>query len=125
MNKIRVQISFSKDADLENVRNQLLELNNGTYKFYSCFLPRDIVIEKGWSTDIVDLIDEVLGNEHSYVSEDYMGSQNFEEFMKDLPAMREYTADLVNIMFVLDSGTAAGVAEEIRLFTNKKVILLP
>ena len=33
----KVQISFSKDADLKEVRKQLLGLIENDYDFYSCF----------------------------------------------------------------------------------------
>ena len=63
---MRIQISFGKDADLVIVRKQLEEVAE-QYKgednhFYTGFMPRAIVVEKGFSTEIVDLLDEVLGN---------------------------------------------------------------
>lgn len=126
MEKIKVQISFAGNANLDNVRKQLEELaKNENFVFYTCFLSRRIVEEKALDTKIVDMLSDVLGMRHISVPEDIFGVLDFEEFMKELPSMRTQTADLVDRLYVLDSGTASGVAEEVQLFTNRKVILLP
>ena len=123
MEKILAQICFAKDADLVKVREQLEQLKaEDTYEFRSCFLPPHVVKEKGWSTEIGDLIEDVLGYDHVYA----LGHcKNFEEAMEKLPEARKYVAETVNRMFVLDSGTAEGVRKEIEFFTNTKVILMP
>lgn len=123
MEKILVQISFAGNADLENVRNQLIKLREeDKYQFVSCFLTRKMVEEKEFSTEIVDMLDEVLGTCHDYAALEY---DNFDTFMSNIQDVRQEVANAVNRMFVLDSGTAAGVADEIKLFTDAKVILLP
>ena len=120
--KIKAQICFAKEADLKKVKEQLQQLKaEGTYEFHCCFLPRHIVEEKGWDTEIVDLLEEELGNELVWELEKY---ENFDAAMGNISGERERVANLVNRMFVLDSKEAQGVAEEIKLFTQCKVILL-
>lgn len=119
---IKVQISFSKDANLENVKQQLLSINNGDYEFHCCFLPRKAVEEKGWDTAIVDLLEETLGDKLHYQLEKY---DTFSDMMSNIETERIEIANLVNRMFVLDSGSAEGVRKEIELFSNAKIILFP
>lgn len=126
MEKIKVQISFAGKANLDNVRKQLEELaKNENFEFYTCFLSKRIVEQKNLDPAIVNMLRDVLGTRHISVPEDIFGVLDFEEFMRELPNMRTQTADIVNRLYVLDSGTVVGVAEEVQLFTNRKVILLP
>lgn len=126
MEKIKVQISFAGKANLDNVRKQLEELaKNENFEFYTCFLSERIVEQKNLDPAIVNMLSDVLGTRHISVPEDIFGVLDFEEFMRELPNMRTQTADIVDRLYVLDSGTATGVSEEVQLFTNRKVILLP
>jgi hypothetical protein len=120
--KVKVQICFAKDANLEKVKEQLVKLNSeNDFEYYCCFLPRNVVEEKKFDTKIVDMLDEVLGDKLIYMTKDF---GDFDNIMKSWPAIRTITANIVNRLFVLDSGCAAGVGAEIELFTNAKVILL-
>ena len=121
--KIKAQICFAgATSDLDKVREQLLQLKaEGKYEFYCCFLPRHIVNEKGFSTDIVDVLEESLGEELHWQLGEY---ENFSKAIAALPEVRKETAYMVNRMFVLDSKQAQGVANEIKLFTECKVIMM-
>ena len=120
--KLKVQICFAGNADLTKVKEQLETIKKDqSIEFYCCFLPKHIVIEKGFSTDIVDLLESELGDRLVWQLQD---CKTFSEAMNILPEKRIETANLVNRMYVLDSGTAKGVAEEIKLFTQCKVILM-
>lgn len=123
-NKIHVQICFACDANLERVKEQLEELvtNHPEFRFHHCFLARHHVEEKGFDMAIVDMLDEVLGENQYRHLEDY---ETFSDAMSHLEEKRELVADLVNRMFVLDAGAAKGIAREIELFTRMKVVLLP
>jgi hypothetical protein len=121
--KIKAQICFAGNANIENVKKQLEQLKAETkYQFYCCFLPKHLVEQKGFSPEIVDTLEEVLGEELVWQLKEY---ETFEAAMANIEQIRQDTAELVNRMFVLDSGTAAGVAKEVQLFTNAKVILMP
>lgn len=123
MNKIHVQICFECSADLNKVKEQLTELKNtNQYIFHHCFLSRKHVEEKGFTTDIVDMLDEVLGADQEAHLNKY---DTFADAMLHIDKERKEVANGVNRMFVLDSGTAEGIRKEIELFTNMKVILLP
>ena len=121
--KVKVQICFAGTAYLENVKKQLEELSkNDELEFYCCFLTRKQVEAKGFKLDIVDLLESTLGNRLTFMTNRY---DTFDEVMANMTSLRTDTANLVNRLYVLDSGTAKGVAEEISLFTRLKVILMP
>jgi len=121
--KIKAQICFAGTANLEKVKEQLVQLKNeNKYEFHCCFLPRHIVVEKGFTTDIIDMLENTLGDDLIWELKEY---KSFDDIMKDLYTVREHVANTVNRMFVLDSGTARGVAKEIELFTSAKVIMMP
>lgn len=120
---IKVQICFSATSNLENVKNQLQDLAaNPEFEFYHCFMPRHIVEEKGYDTAIVDMLDEVLKNR---MCSPVPMTATFETYIKNINVYREDIANVVNRMYVLDSGTADGIRNEIELFTSRKVIMLP
>lgn len=122
LEKIKVQICFANNANLEKVKEQLEILKKeDKYKFYCCFLPRHIVEEKGFSTDIDDALESILGDDLVW---SLKNCKNFEEAMSCMKDARANTVNAVEKVFVLDSGVASGVAEEISLFTNNKVILM-
>ena len=123
----KIQISFAGDSDLSVIKDQLQELvkayeNEPYIKFCHCFLPREVVISKGFDTGIVDLLDEVLGDKQL----NYIGKcKTFEECMEALPEARERVAKDVYRIHVLGTfDIAKGVKEEIRLSSNDKVILV-
>lgn len=118
---MKVQISFAKEANLERVKEQLIDLaKDKSLEFYSCFLPRTVVEEKGFSTDILDTIDEALDGRMNYMLE----GDTFDDVMADLPDRRKVVGALVDKLYVLDSTTASGVADEIAAYTEGRVILL-
>lgn len=120
--KIKAQICFAGTADLKKVEDQLIQLKKeDSFEFYCCFLPRHIVEAKEFNPAIVDLLENTLGDTLTWVFKDY---DTFDNVMKDMSIKRKETANLVNRMFVLDSKEAKGVAEEIKLFTECKVILM-
>lgn len=122
MEKLKVQISFALNADLVKVRKQLEELAKDTsFEFYSCFPTREQVISKGLDTAIVDILHEVLGNRHTSMLAEY---NSFDNAILHIRDARIKTARIVNKMFVLDANIALGVASEMELFTQQKLILL-
>jgi len=121
--KIKVQICFSGNADLSKVERQLIELaKNENFEFYCCFLTRKQVEEKKFTLHIVNLLENTLKDRLTFMTKRY---DTFEEVMSNMTFIRTETANMVNRMYVLDSGTAKGVREEIELFTNCKVVLMP
>ena len=88
--------------------------------FIAVFLPRHIVIKEGFSTDIVDLLDEVLGDRHTYIGNEH---KTLGEFVDQLHTMRVVTGNIVSKLFVLGTDIADGVKAEINEFTNYSVII--
>ena len=123
MDKAHVQICFADSADLAKVKAQLTQLKNTNgYIFHHCFLSRKQLEEEGLGTDIVDMLDEVLGVDQKAHLRKY---DSFADAMKYIEKEREQVARLVSRMIVLDSGMPEKIRKEVQLFTESKVVLLP
>lgn len=128
ISKSLVQISFANNANLSEVKTQLTELksqlesDNEYVRFVHCFLPRNIVMQKGFSTDIVDLLDEVLGDSQICLNSKY---DDFDKCIKDMPINRDIAAKITYTTYILGESTINnGIKEEIRLASKDKVIIL-
>lgn len=118
----KIQISFAGNANLENVEKQLKELSKKEdVKFICCFLNRKMVEEKGFTTEIVDLLENIIGDRLIWLADKY---KNFDEFMKNIDKARTEVANQIDHLYVLDSETAKGVSREIELFTMGRVVLM-
>jgi len=119
---MKVQISFAANTDLVAVKERLIELVEKTdYEFVSCFLPRHIVKEKGFTTDIVDMLDEVLGDRHKYAG---IAMENFDDFMANIYQLRFTVGKSVDVVYLIGSGIVGGIKDEINIASNGKIILL-
>lgn len=118
----KIQISFAGNADLTTVWSQLVEISKmEDVKFYCCFLNERMVIGKGFSMDIINLLNATIGDRLVWLADDY---NTFDEFMANIDSARLKVADQIDHIYVLDSSTAKGVSKEIELFTKGRVILL-
>lgn len=120
MEKIKVQISFDgRNADLSLVREQLESLvKEDRYEFYHCFLPRHIVEEKDLPKDVVDMLDEVLGDNQKNFGID---RPTFIDHLRDIDSIRLSTTEITDQLFVLGSDLTEGIKKEIELTTKGKV----
>ena len=123
---MKAQISFAGTSDLNLVRKQLeyLVKLHPNFQYYHCFLPRHVVIEKGFSLDIVDLLYEILGDNQVKQMEKFA---TFKECMDNMYSKRLETSKMVDKMFILgltNEQIAKGVVEEIMMFTNDKCIFI-
>ncbi len=123
MIQIPVQISFSCEANLEKVKEQLTNLKEQYpfFTFHHCFLSRKQVEEKGFSTNIVDMLDEVLGDNHVSYLDKY---ETFDEAKAHIKEERLKLSTITSELFVLDSGLADGVKKEIALYSHERVNFL-
>lgn len=115
----KVQISFAGDANLTTVRTQLEEIvkNQDYERFYCAFLPRHIVEQKGYSTEIVDMLEEIFGDKLEWVMQYY---RTFETCITNMNSKREYVANAVDTMIICNaSHMVTGVAFEKKLFKDK------
>lgn len=121
---MNVQISFKTDANLEKVVSQLQQVKKELQidKFYYCGLPRHIILEKGFSTDIVDTLDKELGDTIEYTLKDY---KNFEDAMKNIDEVREIVSNKVDSIIVFDFGCVKGISKEVMAVGRNRVILMP
>lgn len=123
MHKIHVQVCFSQDANLDTVKRELLKLKaEGKYIFHHCFLPRHIVEEKQLPTTIIDMLDEILGDDQVCHLKDYATFHIANAFMD---IAREEAAKQAECLIVIDTKFSLGIKKEIELFTDRKVLLLP
>lgn len=125
-NKALIQVSFAGNADLVKIKDQLKQLVQESKEKYSevqfahLFLPRHIVEEKGFSTDIVDLLDEVLGdNQYNPIAD----SINFNDYMSKLENARFELATMTDSIAVLGVEVAEGVIKEIYAKTSSVIFV--
>ena len=107
------QIAFAGDADLSLIRGQLKEVKEKftNAEFVHLFLPRKIVEEKGFDPKIVDLLDEILGeNQHNPLAKE---AENFDDFMSKIDEARVELATKTDLLIVLGVDIAAGVIKEV------------
>lgn len=118
---VRCQISFGADANLQLVEKQLRELVQlPNLEFYCAFLTRKQVEMKGLDTSIVNVLDEVLGDRLTYVTEAY---DSFEDVMENIDTIRTNLCGITHIHYVLGLPVSKGVADEVNLRTHGKVIM--
>ena len=121
MNKLKVQISFGKDADLNVVNSQLEKLKEEDYEFYCCFPTRRIVENKNFDTGIVDTLEGTLGDKLHWVLDKY---ETFEDAMLNIKEKRKELAKVIDKIYVLDSGVNEGIKEEVYEASCGKVVLV-
>jgi len=120
--RINLQLMFSVEHDdMRLVRENLAILVNDLiktgvdYHFYWFGLNRAMVQEKGWSTEAVDILDELGGSRVVYVADDY---ESATAYLKGLSQIR---ANMVSKLYggvLLGLKLPKGVAEEVSLLSG-------
>lgn len=121
--KLQVWICFGGDSNLATVEEGLKKITarDNIENYHLCFLSRRIVNEKGFSTDIVDLLEKYLGDKAIWHLDKY---ENFETAIANINKERVIVAKLVNKLVVLDSRNAKGVCAEIIAYSEKDIEML-
>lgn len=122
--KTKIGISFNANSDLVVVEKKLKKILNElktdkNIVIYDCFPTRKQVEDKGFSLDITN----VLENIPKEMRRSYNNSDSFDEYMVNLPKIRKKTFKKIDKLYILGTDLG-GVAEEIKIFTNKKIELL-
>lgn len=130
MNKKIIQICFSLNTGLSmsDIEYKLIELkdklNNkygvDNYEVRSCHLSRKICLNKGYTTDIPDLFDEIFGS--NYVCE--LTEDTFDEAMTHIMDHRKELSKKADNLVLLSSDQITNVALELQLFTQNRVLIL-
>lgn len=124
--KTIVQVCFTVGTEEENnviieklkaMKDQLEKQYGEAYIVESCHLPRKIVEEKGFSTQIVDAFDEIFGDKYAC----QVHADTFEEAMKNMDKYREALSLKADKLFIVSEQKINGVALELNLFTHNKV----
>jgi len=69
-----IAISFTlKNQDFSKIKTALKAIKDNyidEVKMYHCHMPREIVLEKGFTTEFVDMLDEIFPNNYSLYTND-------------------------------------------------------
>lgn len=124
--KIQFCFSVNKDGNEEIIRKmkeikEKLEKEYGEeYEILSCHLPRKILEEKNFSTEIADAFEDIFGDKYKC----QVKADTFEEAMKNINSYRIKTSQCVDRLFILSNSSVSNIALELEYFTNKKIMYI-
>lgn len=131
MKKPIVQICFSLKSNLtlDEIRTKMKTLKTKLDKLYgtnnyetrSCHLSRQLCLNKGFTTDIPDLFDEVFGE--NYVCE-LSPETDFSTAMAKINDYRIELSKKADKLVILAGETVTNVALELELFTQNRIMIL-
>lgn len=132
MNKTPIiQICFSLKTGLttEDIKTKLTELKNklndiygeNAYECRSCHLSHTLCEQKGFSTEVPDMFDEIFG--HQYVCE-LESETDFDTAMSKINDYRTQLAQKADKLVILSGETVTNVALELELFTKHRIMVL-
>lgn len=126
-----VQICFSLKTGLtlSDIKNKLIMLKEqldaiygeGGYECRSCHLSRTLCINKGFTTDIPDMFDDIFGNQYICELKD---ETNFDTAMSKINDYRKQLAMKADKLVILNGENITNVALELELFTQHRVMIL-
>lgn len=129
-NKKIIQICFSLKTGLTltTVREKLTQLKNildesygsDNYECHSCHLSRTLCENKGFSTEVPDMFNDIFGD--SYVCE-LESETDFDKAMAKLLDYRTSLAEKADKLVIIDKDST-NVSLELELFTQHRVMLL-
>lgn len=132
MNKTPIiQICFSLKTGLttKDIKTKLTELKNklndiygeNAYECRSCHLSHTLCEQKGFSTEVPDMFDEIFG--HQYVCE-LESETDFDTAMSKINDYRTQLAQKADKLVILSGETVTNVALELELFTKHRIMVL-
>lgn len=124
---MKIQFCFSVEKDNKEIIRKMSEIKdkleteyNGDYEILSCHLPRKIIEEKNFSTEIIDAFENIFGSKYKCQVE----ADTFNEAIKNLDSYRIKTAQMADRLFILSNEKVTNIALELEYFTNKKVMYI-
>lgn len=126
-----IQICFSLKTGLtidelkikmKNLKTKLDELyGENNYETRSCHLSRQLCLNKGFTTEVPDLFDEIFGE--NYVCE--LHSENdFNTAMSKINDYRTQLSKKADKLVILTGETVTNVALELELFTQNRIMVI-
>lgn len=126
-----IQICFSLKTGLtmdelktkmKNLKTKLDELyGENNYETHSCHLSRQLCLNKGFTTEVPDLFDEIFGD--NYVCELHAES-DFNTAMSKIDDYRTQLSKKADKLVILAGETVTNVALELELFTQYNVMVI-
>lgn len=130
-NKKIIQICFSLKTglDITTIREKLTKLKGildkkygmNNYECRSCHLSRTLCKDKGFTTDVPDMFDDIFGD--NYVCE-LESETSFNIAMARINDYRKQLASKADKMVIIEDDSITNVALELEMFTDHKVIIL-
>lgn len=126
-----VQICFSLKTGLtlSDIKNKLIMLKEQLdaiygkdgYECRSCHLSRTLCINKGFTTDIPDMFNDIFGNQYICELKD---ETNFDTAMSKINDYRKQLSMKADKLVILNGENITNVALELELFTQHRVMVL-
>ena len=125
---IQICFSLKTGMSIQEISDRLVSLKEkldaiygrGAYECRSCHLAKHLCIEKGFSTEVPDMLAEVFGNQ--YVCE-LESEPTFQSAMANINDHRKQLAVIADKLVILSGETITNVALELSLFTQNRVII--
>lgn len=122
---MKVQVIFRIDdvdnsvifQKLKRMKDELVKDYGEDFTVHSCHLPRKIVEEKGWNTEVCDMFEHIFGDH--YQSE--VTAETYESAMNEMNDYRKKVARMVDKIYVFSNESLGGVAIEIEEFSRGKI----
>lgn len=131
MKKPIIQICFSLKTGLtiEDIRNRLKTLKakldetygEHSYECRSCHLTKKLCIEKGFSTEVPDMFEEIFGTD--YICE-LSDEKDFTTAISHINDHRAALARKADKLVILNSEPVNNVSLELELFTQNRVMVI-
>lgn len=102
---------------LKRMKDELVKDYGEDFTVHSCHLPRKIVEEKGWSTEVCDMFDTIFGDHYKCE----VTAETYDLAMSELNNYRKKVARMVDKIYVISNETLGGVAIEIEEFSKGKI----
>lgn len=131
MKKPIIQICFSLKTGLtiEDIHSRLETLKakldetygEHNYECHSCHLTKELCIEKGFSTEVPDMFEEIFGAD--YICE-LSDEKDFATAMSRINDHRAALAGKADKLVIMNSEPVNNVSLELELFTQNRVMVI-
>lgn len=128
MHLIQVCFTLKTGLSMEELRKKMLNLKlkldeqygENQYTVSSCHLSKKLCIDKGFTTDVPDMFEDVFGK--NYICA--LTEDTFDEAMANINSHREALSKKADKLVILAGETVTNVALELELFTQNRVMVL-
>lgn len=124
---IQVCFSLKNGLTIDTIREKLTNLKtrldneygDSNYQVRSCHLSKKLCQDKGFTTEVPDLFEEIFGTNY----ECELTEDTFDEAMANINRHREELSTKADRLAILSETDVTNVTLELEMFTNNRVII--